>query len=706
MERVVRIAAVVCEGAAEVAHVARQVHGDGGCDMQRPREAVEARECERAAADGVRERDVAAIPLEGARTECDILSLRVERRRAAEPDWRRRVRLDHLKRAGEDLAHAVEAEHQVLVRLRAVGVLGDERQKQHFALPLRVHFRGVDGDGEDAAVLRDGDFLVGEDRQVARIRFERGCRFIARDGYVVGNGARTLDVEPLLDEIDAAGDGRNACDLRGGLRRADRRRDRVGARRRAVRHDGRDGEGVFVSCFKALHGVGCRFVVGRDIYGRAGARPSRDVEREAGRAIGVARRDVPLKRHFARRNFRERLELDNLLRTEPDLEIGELARAAARFDGGLEVLPADAVAPAVVGVDIVDFAIRADVLDGVAVDDHLVDGRVDLDRRAELEVVRDGAPEVVVAVASLAHHLARLVPVVLGVAAELARRVRAARLEAHVHHRLHPHRQKRGVVADFLVRLPRRGCRAGRGHLVPVDRNAAVWAHRVVEGVVVTVAQGVGERTRLLETIRPAPVPELLSARRRGASARARQWRQVGHRRALRPCRAEEGIDEVVVSIADRRARRRGGKESLFRVGGGVFRPAGIDRRRRIRLFAGDPVAGVLELRINGRARFGFREVVRRERNDRRTLVAPGEHDVAGRRKRDDPQIAARGERGDGAPVENPLRGGAAQKKSLRSPTCCIRIDGLGLHRQGRRGDYRRNYKCCSAEAHSHPPYV
>ena len=163
--------------------------------------------------------------------------------------------------------------------------------------------------------------------------------------------------------------------------------------------------------------------MGRDIYGRAGARPSRDVEREAGRAIGVARRDVPLKRHFARRNFRERLELDNLLRTEPDLEIGELARAAARFDGGLEVLPADAVAPAVVGVDIVDFAIRADVLDGVAVDDHLVDGRVDLDRRAELEVVRDGAPEVVVAVASLAHHLARLVPVVLGVAAELARRV-------------------------------------------------------------------------------------------------------------------------------------------------------------------------------------------------------------------------------------------------------------------------------------------
>ena len=225
MERVVRIAAVVCEGAAEVAHVARQIHRGGARDVERTKEVVEALEREGAAADGVGERDVTSVALEGVCAERNCLPFRIQNYRAAEPYGRRRVRLDHLKRAGEDLAHAVEAEHQVLVRLRAVGVLGDERQKQHFALPLRVHFRGVDGDGEDAAVLRDGDFLVGEDRQVARIRFERGCRFIARDGYVVGNGARTLDVEPLLDEIDAAGDGRNACDLRGGLRRADRRRD-------------------------------------------------------------------------------------------------------------------------------------------------------------------------------------------------------------------------------------------------------------------------------------------------------------------------------------------------------------------------------------------------------------------------------------------------------------------------------------------------
>ena len=312
------------------------------------------------------------------------------------------------------------------------------------------------------------------------------------------------------------------------------------------------------------------------------ARKLRDFEREAVDLVRVARRQMPDERNICLAHARHALELDALLRAVPRLEIGEDARRAAGGRRGIEVFPANPAAPAVVRVDPAHLTVCSGVIDRIAVNDHLVDRRVDLDGRAEGEVVGDGGPEVVVAVAVAAHDGARLVPPVFRLGADFLVCASRAGLEGDFGERLEPGGQHRGVVRRFLVGGDRRGCSAGSGDLVPVDRDASVEADRVRRPVAVVVEILVGERARFLEAVRPSPEAQFLSARRRGASARAPARRQVVHRRALRPIRAEHRRNEDVARIGRRR----------------------------------------------------------------------------------------------------------------------------GLHRQGRRGDYRRNYKCCSAEAHSHPPYV
>ncbi len=396
------------------------------------------------------------------------------------------------------------------------------------------------------------------------------------------------------------------------------------------------------------------------------ARELRDFELEAVDLVRVARRQVPEERNIRRAHARNALELDALLRAIARLEIGEDARRAAGGRCGIEVFPANRAAPAVVRVDPAHLTVCSGVIDRIAVDDHLVDGRVDLDGRAEGEVVGNGGPEVVVAVALATHDGARLVPPVFRLGADFLVSAARAGLEGNLGERLHPAGKQRRVVCRRLVGSERRGRSAGSGDFVPIDRDAPVVPDSVCRPVAVVVEVLVGEGTRLLETVRPAPETQFLSARGSGASARRAARRQVVHRRALPPIRAEHRRDEHIARVSGRRAQeapcsRRGSSVRLRKI-----LPAGIVGRRLVRH------GGCYDHVVSGKPR-GRRialgrldKIILRKRQHRLAFCRARDHDISRRGKPCKPQIAARLHARDCAPCEDALRDRTLREETLR----------------------------------------
>ena len=366
-----------------------------------------------------------------------------------------------------------------------------------------------------------------------------------------------------------------------------------------------------------------------------------------------------------RRLLCDRLDLHHLARTEADLEVGEVARLAL----GAQIDPGDSAAPAVVDVDpVLLHAVLVD-LDSVSIDDHLVSGRVDLDRRAELKVVGDGGPESVVPLAPLADDGSALVAELVRLLAELLRSAGRAGGEVHVDEGLRPLREVRALEAGALgvVAVAVESGLLGRAAAgiaavdeVVVERDEAVDADVLRR----LVGDSVSPRPEPGQVVGPAPVAELLSARRRHASADDRERREIAVGRALVPRGAEKRIEEGTARVRARRA----GLGAAGRGGGGrrVGLPFGVrpERRVRLRLVAALACAGH---HVHARGvGLGLGEVVRRKLHDRRAPVAAGHDHVSRRGEVDDPEASPSQRAGHRAVGQHPPRHRAPLQEGVR----------------------------------------